>query len=269
VRFAVVAWHVVKRLPYPLLGASVVGWTLLAVAESVPSLPELCISPATAGDVIARFSAAYTVIAPGAVLLASTLMLLAMMPPLLAPPLLHVWRRSLPRRRVRAVALFVLGYALVWLGAELVLVSGWLLLGSSAPAAGSVPFAIAALIALTWQATPLKQISLNRCHGRPPLAAFGLRVEADALRYGASHGLWCVGACWALMLLPLAASGPLHWIIMLGVMLISAVERVRAPQAARWGAAWPRLPSGGRERAAGKFAGFQSRDQRRQFLDFA
>jgi predicted metal-binding membrane protein len=238
----VVAWHVVKGLPYPLLAASAVGWMLLAVVESVPSLPALCISPATAGDVIARFSALFTVTAPGTVVLASTLMLLAMMPPLLGPPLMHVWRRSLARRRIRAVALFVLGYALVWLGAELVLVSGWLLLGSFVPAAGPVPFAIAAVLALTWQATPLKQISLNRCHGRPPLAAFGLRAEADALRYGASHGLWCVGACWALMLLPLAASGPPHWIAMLGVMLIAAVERVRAPQAARWRAAWPRLP---------------------------
>jgi hypothetical protein len=98
VRFAVVAWHVVKGLPYPLLAASAVGWMLLAVVESVPSLPALCISPATAGDV---------------------------------------------------------SYALVWLGAELVLVSGWLLLGSFVPAAGPVPFAIAAVLALTWQATPL------------------------------------------------------------------------------------------------------------------
>lgn len=237
-----VAWYALTRLPYPLLAASAVGWMLLAVAESVPSLPALCISPATADDVIARFSAVLAVTAPDTVLLASTVMLLAMMPPLLGPPLLHVWRRSLARRRVRAVSLFMLGYALLWLGTELVLVSGWLLLGSFAPAAGSVPFAVAALIALAWQATPLKQISLNRCHGRPPLAAFGLRAEADALRYGASHGLWCVGTCWALMLLPLAASGPLHWIAMLGVMLISTVERVRTPQAARWGTAWPRLP---------------------------
>jgi predicted metal-binding membrane protein len=238
-----VAWYAVTRLPYPLLAASAVGWTLLAVAESVPSLPALCVSPATAEGAIARLSAAFSATAPSIVLLASAVMLLAMMPPLLAPPLLHVWRRSLARRRVRAVALFVLGYAVVWLGAELVLVSGWLLLGGIAPATGPAPFAIAALVALAWQATPLKQISLNRCHGRPPLAAFGLRAEADALRYGASHGLWCVGACWALMLLPLAASGPLHWTMMLGVMLISVVERVRAPQPARWGAAWLHLPS--------------------------
>lgn len=238
-----VAWYALRRLPYPLLAASAVGWMLLAVAETVPTLPAaLCLSPATAEDMIASFSAAFTGTAPGTLLMASTVMLLAMMPPLLGPPLLHVWRRSLARRRVRAVVLFVLGYALVWLGAELVLVSGWLVFGSLAPEAGSVPFAIAALIALTWQATPLKQISLNRCHGQPPLAAFGLHAEADALRYGASHGLWCVGACWALMLLPLAAIGPLHWIAMLGVMLISVVERVRAPRPARWGAAWPRFP---------------------------
>src|ERR1700712_3473680 len=140
-----VAWYALTRLPYPLLAASAVGWTLLAVAESVPSLPALCISSATAEGVIARVSTAFSVTPPGMVLLASAIMLLAMMPPLLAPPLLHVWRRSLVRRRARAVALFVLGYALVWLGAELLLVSGWLLLGGAAPAAGPAPFAMAAL----------------------------------------------------------------------------------------------------------------------------
>ena len=46
-------------------------------------------------------------------------MLLAMMPPLLAMPLMHVYWSSLPRRRVRALACFVGAYGSVWLAAGL------------------------------------------------------------------------------------------------------------------------------------------------------
>ena len=66
-------------------------------------------------------------------------MLLAMMPPLVAPPLLHVWHRSLPRRRLRAVALFVLGYACVWLTAGALLAVASLALGAAAFTTGLVP----------------------------------------------------------------------------------------------------------------------------------
>jgi predicted metal-binding membrane protein len=180
--------------------------------------------------------------APSTLLLAWLAMMLAMMPPLLARPLLHVWRRSLRRRRMRASALFVFGYAVVWLAAGVLLITGSLVLGSVAPTFGVPPIAIAALVTLTWQATPPKQKCLNRCHGRPPLAAFGLRAETDALRFGATHGFWCVGACWALMMLPLAAEGPLHWPVMAAVMFVSIMERARAPDDPRWGAAWPCLP---------------------------
>lgn len=236
-----VAWHVLTRLPLPISAASLVGWLLLAFASEASPLDALC-GPADGGTIAHRLELALTAGAPLALVLAWLAMLLAMMPPLLAPPLLHVWHRSLTRRRLRAVALFVVGYVVVWLAAGALLGAAALVLGAMAQA-GGLPRAVAAILAVVaWQATPLKQVSLNRCHSRPPLAAFGVRAEADALRYGADHGVWCVGACWAFMLVPLAADGPLHWITMGAVTLVAVVERVRAPTAARWGAAWPRLP---------------------------
>jgi predicted metal-binding membrane protein len=239
---AQIVWQLVRQLPPPLLAASAGGWMLLALQEAGHLPPALCVSAVSAGgDMTTRLLATFAVTTPLAILPVSLAMLIAMMPPLLAPPLLHVWRRSLTRRRTRAVLLFVLGYLAVWLAALLPLVAASIALDSISITAGWPAATLAATIALVWQATPLKQISLNGCHRRPPLAAFGLRAEADALCYGAGHGLWCVGTCWALMLLPLAASGPLHWVVMLAVMLISAVERVRTPQAGRWGSAWPRL----------------------------
>ena len=89
------------------------------------------------------------------------LMLLAMMPPLLAPQFLHVWRRSLTRRRIRAVTLFLLGYLILWFLAGAVLTLGSLVLASVALIAAVPPLVLAALISLFWQATPLKQMSLQ------------------------------------------------------------------------------------------------------------
>jgi hypothetical protein len=43
------------------------------------------------------------------------------------------------------------------------------------------------------------------------------------------------------MLLPPAADGLLHWPVMGAVMLVSIIERFRAPDVARWGTALPHL----------------------------
>jgi predicted metal-binding membrane protein len=230
-----VAWQAVKRLPAPLLAVTVGGWTVLALRDSSASLPAFCLSAESESlsDGAALFS----------LLPDLALMLLAMMPPLLASPLQHVWRRSLTRRRGRAIALFVMGYLAVWLGLGVLLVATSLVLASAATETSLPAIAIGALVAMGWQATPLKQACLNLCHRRPALTAFGLRAETDALVYGITQGIWCAGACWALMLLTLLGRGPLHWTLMLAVMLIAIIERARAPQPARWNAAWPRLPN--------------------------
>lgn len=127
-----------------------------------------------------------------------SLMVVAMMAPLLIIPLRHVHARSLPRRRGRAMTLLVLAAAVVWV------VAGPVLLGIARIADGTGVPAVAALVVLmVWQLTPGKQRTLNRHHTQPPLAAFGRAADRDVLRYGATHALWCLGSCWPLMLLPL------------------------------------------------------------------
>lgn len=125
------------------------------------------------------------------------LMLVAMMTPLLINPLRHLDQRSLPRRRRRAILLFVTAYFGIWSVGGIALLGITTLLG---------PYGLAATIAvgaaIVWQLTPAKQRCLNRHHARPPLAAFGRAADLDALRFGASSGCWCFGSCWALMLLP-------------------------------------------------------------------
>jgi predicted metal-binding membrane protein len=225
-----VAWHVLKRLPRPLVAASAIGWGILAAQDAASPLPALCLSAASVDQALsASLSLALLSASPSILVPAWLIMILAMMPPLLAPPLLHVWRRSLTDRRMRAVMLFASGYALVWLVAGGLLTGGALVVAAAASALGLPPIAIIVLIALAWEATPAKRTCLNRCHARPPLAAFGVRAETDVLRYGVTHGFWCVGTCGALMMLPLAVEGPLHWLVMAAVMLASIAERARLP----------------------------------------
>jgi predicted metal-binding membrane protein len=81
--------------------------------------------------------------------------------------------------------------------------------------------------------SPVKQRCLNRLHAHPPLAAFGTAADLAALRFGSTHALWCVGSCWALMLLPLLI-GYGHLGVMCAVALWLAAERLDDPQPLRW-----------------------------------
>ncbi|WP_425328913.1 DUF2182 domain-containing protein [Rhizobium ruizarguesonis] len=100
-----------------------------------------------------------------------------------------------------------------------------------------VPAILGCVVALIWQVTPVKQLCLNACHRLPPLAACGVRADADDVLFGLSHARWCVGTCWALMLCTIMIRGPLHWAVMFAIALFLMFERSRAPRPPRWLAA--------------------------------
>ena len=162
------------------------------------------------------------------------LMLAAMMPPLIVAPLRHARERSFAHRRARAMFLFVIGYGAVWMTAGI----GLQVMALAAQLASSdtlTCLALSASAAALWQVSPAKQWCLNRCHRRPQLAAFGAAADRAAFDFGLSHGAACVGACWALMLLPLFVWQG-HVLTMLAVMLFAFAERLEnaAPLAWRW-----------------------------------
>src|SRR5262245_56191726 len=162
------------------------------------------------------------------------LMLAAMTPPLIVVPLRHVRERSFAHRKARAMFLFVIGYGAVWMIAGM----GLQVMALAAQAAASDPhmcLALSAAVATLWQVSPAKQWCLNRCHRRPQLAASGAAADRAAFDFGLSHGASCVGACWALMLLPLFV-GQGHVLMMFAVMLFALAERLEnaAPLAWRW-----------------------------------
>lgn len=158
------------------------------------------------------------------------LMLVAMMPPLLALPLAHVWRSSRPRRRARAVTLFLAAYVLAWMSAALLLIPLSLQLRLLA---GDGAILVALGAALTWSASPWHRAALNRSHRLPRVGLFGAAADRDSLRFGIGHGRWCIASCWAWMLVPLVV-GQGHSLAMLLAGAIMLAERLGPPGALRW-----------------------------------
>jgi predicted metal-binding membrane protein len=160
------------------------------------------------------------------------LMLVAMMSPVLIQPVCYIRRRSFRHRRARSIALFVAGYAAIWMALGAVLLAMELGVKLLAPQS-YLPAAGAVLIASVWQFSPIKQRCLNRCHAHGELAAFGAAADWDALRFGMTHGIWCGGSCWALMLLPMLL--PLgHVAAMAAVAVLIFGERLEPPRPPCW-----------------------------------
>ncbi|TMC53117.1 MAG: DUF2182 domain-containing protein [Chloroflexi bacterium] len=141
----------------------------------------------------------------GLFLITWLVMMVAMMFPSVAPMTLAF--ASVTRARGEGVlptGAFVIGYLMVWTAAGLVplgvlqaLNQVWMTPPSWLPRVGGVVIIVAGI----YQFTPLKDACLRAC--RSPLGFvinhnFGGGALA-AVRAGASHGLYCLGCCWALM----------------------------------------------------------------------
>ena len=101
---------------WPLFLISMAGWLGLVLLDATVEIPVLCTSGGdTLSEVSSMLAAVWSVNGLATLLLSWFLMLAAMMAPLLAPPLMHVWDRSLAERRLRAALLFLLAYGLIWI----------------------------------------------------------------------------------------------------------------------------------------------------------
>jgi predicted metal-binding membrane protein len=216
-----------------LVVTSLVAWPLLALTGSDATPAGLC-SANLRMPPSDSFNLAFVFNSPAQLASGWLLMLVAMTPPLIAAPLRHVRERSFAHRRARAMFLFVVGYGAVWMiaGMGLQVMARAAQMGVSDP---RMCLALSAAAATLWQVSPAKQWCLNRCHRRPELAAFGAQADRAAFDFGLTHGASCVGACWALMLLPLFVWQG-HVLTMLAVMLFAFAERLEraAPLAWRW-----------------------------------
>lgn len=217
-----------------MLGStSLIAWSVLALDGSDLTLAAFC-SAGTPGTVppSVSFNLALVFNSPATLASGWALMVAAMMSPLVVAPLRHVRDRSFARRRARAMLLFVLGYAAVWMAAGVGLHTMALIAQWAAPAP-LVCLGLAAATAMFWQVSPAKQWCLNLCHRRPHLAAFGAAADRDAFDFGLTHGASCAGACWALMFLTLfVRHGHVLW--MAAVTLLVFAERLEGPTPLAW-----------------------------------
>lgn len=134
-------------------------------------------------------------------------MMVAMMTPAVAP-WVGVYARLVGDRTARPVAAsisFAAGYFAIWLGYSVIAASLQALVGATrlaAPDALSTRLAGVVLIAAgVFQFSPAKQACLAHC--RNPLSYLLARWKDGPIggfQLGATHGAYCVGCCWLLML---------------------------------------------------------------------
>ena len=136
------------------------------------------------------------------------------------------------RRPAAATALFVTGYLIAWTAYGLVAFGLFRLVRAVDPGflawdrAGPEITGAAIVLAGIYQLTPLKSVCLRHC--RTPLSFVMNHWRGGplgAVQMGIMHGAWCVGCCWALMVL-LFAVGVMSITWMLLVAAIVFAEKV-------------------------------------------
>src|SRR5262249_723060 len=174
-------------------------------------------------------------------------MVLAMMLPTAGPMIITYAEiaETAARKREPIVSPFVLaaGYISVWLGfafeaagtqaafARVLLV---------VPAASTLLTGAIFLLAGLYQFTALKHACLNKCqHPLPFFFANWTTRTRGVFRLGVRQGLYCLGCCWAMMLLMFAVGAMnIIWMAVLGIIM-AAVEMTTYDRLSRSvGAVW-------------------------------
>lgn len=225
-----------------LLGLAAVAW----LASDWLAMPHMRVGLLTAGDSMAAESSMAAGPASGALSIAAfglflgtwVVMMVAMMFPAIVPVVLthHRWARRTGRSRW-ATALFVGGYLAVWGASGALFYAAVVHLAPLVPPGEAAVRVGAALLVVAgaYQFTPLKDVCLRHC--RSPLAFLAHHATAlrrgglSGARVGGTHGLFCLGCCWALMVvLVLMGMMSLAWMAAVaGVILVEKVLPRRWP----------------------------------------
>ena len=166
-----------------------------------------------------------------------SVMMIGMMTPSVAPMILlyvQVARRYASTRPFASAGWFAFGYLLAWIGFSLLAtVTQWGLEQAAllSPMMTSTSHVFAGVLLLAtgiYQWLPIKSSCLARC--RAPLSFVmehgGFQSSAPgSVRLGLQHGLYCVGCCWALMLL-LYVGGVMNLLWIGGLMVLVLLEKL-------------------------------------------
>lgn len=157
-------------------------------------------------------------------------MMVGMMLPTALPMVLlfTVVQRRHGHKPLLMTTTFVAGYLITWAGFALLAALLQIELGTLAllsPSATFLSTKIAGatfLLAAAYELSPLKTRCLTQCSSPVGFITSHWRAgAAGAFRMGLLHGTFCVGCCWALMLLLFTAGVMnLAWVALLGVIVL-------------------------------------------------
>jgi predicted metal-binding membrane protein len=161
-------------------------------------------------------------------------MMAAMMFPSVAPTAIlwstFIRRSSTGAERARRMGAFLAGYLLAW-GVYGVLAFAALygLAAAEQRAPDNVRWIGAALLlfAGVYQLTPLKRVCLRHCRSPHTFLLQYLAFPGGIrdLRVGIHHGLYCVGCCWGLMIV-LIAAGIMNIAAMVALAFVISLEKL-------------------------------------------
>lgn len=197
-----------------LLAAAIAAWVATVAWTQSAGMGAM---PGTMGMSLAAFTAMWT------------LMMAAMMLPSVGP-FVGVYQRTVTEARPRRLLLLGGGYLTVWAMVGLVafVIAAWFgeLAATNSTGARITAVGTFALVGF-YQLSPLKYRCLSHC--RTPIGHLvhylGFRGPLRDFRAGLSHGWFCLGCCWALMLL-MIAFGVMNITAMIALAVIIAMEKV-------------------------------------------
>ncbi len=220
-----------RRIPLAVPAAIVAAWAVAIAAQAGGAASALHHDGLLGGDLPGW-------VALGLFVVSWQLMTAAMMLPSSVPLVRLFWATAQERA---ALAAFLGGYALVWGVFGLAAFAGDALLHEvvhTVPAIEARPWLIGGgvlVLAGAFQFTKLKEACLDQCrHPGMFLMRRYRRGAGAAFRLGGEHGVFCLGCCWALMLLMFAAGfANLAW--MAALATLTAYEKIgrRGPLVAR------------------------------------
>jgi len=212
-----VAWLVTHQLAMPEMRLGIL--TADRPMDEMESMPSP--GPAAAVAAVALFLAVWVA------------MMVAMMFPALAPVVSTFDRwRSRTGRAATVTGVFVAGYVLVWSAVGLLAYAAVVALQKWVPVPGDTAIRAGGFLLVAagaYQFSPLKATCLRFC--RSPLGFFAqyagelTKGHAGPLRVGLTHGTYCVGCCWCLMVV-LVLLGMMNAAWMALVAAVIFVEKV-------------------------------------------
>jgi predicted metal-binding membrane protein len=214
--------HRPRRAPRPVLVAIAVAWAVAIVAELTGQAHVF-----HDGSLIEHGPSLWAALL--LFLVAWQVMVVAMMLPSSLPLIRLFEATSRSQENVQRVrGAFLAGYVVVWTGFGALAFIGdvgihrtvdawpwlsereWIISGAALAFAGAFQF------------SDLKDKCLSKCrHPAPYLLGHYRRGEAGAFRLGFGHGVFCLGCCWALMLVMFAAGvATLWWMAALTALMV-------------------------------------------------